>query len=157
MSDFIDIPDLDGTEAWKGGTGLPPGRHRVAVAEASKAEARSGNPQLVLKLRAVSGEYQGGQITDWITITEKTLGRVKQVLEALRRPIPAGPFRLPLDALVGAEAEIFIKSEPKQDGSGNRNVVSAYTAADGAPAASNGAAPVAAGVGASNHDDDIPF
>lgn len=151
------IPDLSGTEAWKGGDTLPPGRHRVAVSEAKEDQARSGNLQLVLKLRAVGGDYQGGTITDWITITANTLGRVKQVLQALGRPIPEGEFDLQPSSLIGAEAEIFIKTEPKQDGSGNRNVVSAYTAADGAPAASNGAAPVAAGVGASQHDDDIPF
>jgi hypothetical protein len=146
----MEIPALDGVEAWKGGAILPPGWHDVRVVDVAEVMSSNGNPQAEIKM-----ENPEGSITDWVTVNANTLGRVKQVLETFGVQIPAGKFAMEWSTLAGKSARIFVAEEQKNDGSGQmRSTVKAYepsTIAD-----SGAATPVGAGAGGSK-EDDLPF
>lgn len=147
--------NLDQVEAWKPGSILPSGSHVCTVEEAAEG-SQNDHPVIELKLRAIEGEHEGGVIRDWVHVTQASLGRVKQVLVACNYE-SAGDFNLDVTELVGSTVRILVREEPKQDGSGNRNVVKSYERATsanaGAAAPSNGFQPQGAGA----QDDDIPF
>jgi hypothetical protein len=76
------IPKMDQVEAWKGGT-LSQGRHVVEVEKVTEGTSSGGHPELEVLLRAIESDTEPGAIiTDWITVTENSLGRLKQFLLA---------------------------------------------------------------------------
>ena len=142
----MEIPALDGVDAWTGGAILPPGWHEVRVNEANETRSSNGHPQAELKM-----ESPDGSITDWVTVTRNSLGRVKQVLLAFGIEIPPSKFGMDWSQLVGRSVRIFVREEPKNGGSGEtRTVVKAYEA-------STGAVPAVVGAGASQKEEDLPF
>lgn len=105
---------LDDVEAWKGG-GLILGRgtHRIKCVDEEIDE--SGNhPVVKLQLVATGGEEAGGEIRDWIHVTEKTLGRIAQIYKGFKVDVPSGEFEwIPLK---GRQASIFVDKAPRRDG-----------------------------------------
>lgn len=148
MTPPMEIPALDGVEAWSGGAILPPGWHEIKVRETQETTSSNGHPQAELKM-----DGSEGSITDWVTITPNSLGRVKQILEIFGIEIPQGKFAFEWSMLVGRQARILIREEPKNDGSGMRSVVKAYEPSSGEH---NGAAPGTT-AGTSRESDDLPF
>lgn len=174
--------NLDGVEAWKGGTVLPAGWHDVQINEHTDGFSSNNNPEIRLKMAAFVGEHAGGTISDWIQVTESTAGKVRQLLEAAQVQIPQGNFQLPEGYLNGRRVRLLIREEPDyQDPTKLRSRVKAYepigapTPAPmpigGAPAQQAqpqapaygqplpGMPPQPAGVAGTSHavDDDIPF
>lgn len=153
--------NLDNVDAWAAGAILSPGQHTVRVVEADDSKtSKNGHPQIVLKLEATEGPEAGGSITDWITITPNSLGRVRQILDALQYPIPGGQFQLNAAQLVGRAARIVVREEASQDGK-MRSQVKAYEQSGSgvAQASSNGQAsdPLASIGGHPADDQSIPF
>lgn len=141
--------NLDGVEAWKGGAILPPGSYNCTIASAEEGTSKGGHPQIEVKLEALDGDYAGGTITDWIVITEGSMGRVRQLLEAGDFQIPEGNFALAASDLAGLKVRILVREEPKNDGSGDmRSRVKAYEPVGEAVAASSNGR---------DKDDDLPF
>ena len=140
--------NLDGVDAWSAGAVLPPGWHDVRI-ETAEDEVSNDHPVIALQASAVGGEFAGYGIRDWIHVTTKTLGRVKQFLEAAKVEIPQGDFELPTSKLPGKTVRVLVAEEPKNDGSGNRTVVKAYVPAEGRAPTSSPAA--------SKADQGIPF
>ena len=140
--------DLTGVEAWKGGSILPPGGpYTMVVEDASESTSTSGNPQLKLEMRCTTGPQEGDSITDWATITTKSLGRIKQMLEAFGMPSD-GPLTINPKTFVGRLVQIIVRDEPGEDGK-THTKVKAYMSAGTATAASPAAATSA--------DDKLPF
>lgn len=111
---------LDDVEAWKGGgVILNPGVHPIRVVdEEIKEPGKDGyegdHPVVVLTLEAIGGEEQGGEIRDWIHVTENTLGRIAQIYEAFKVEVPSGEFEwIPLK---GKQAKVVVRKEPRRDG-----------------------------------------
>ena len=141
--------NLQGVEAWKGSGLLPPGTHTVEITSAQEKTSGGGKPQVEVELRAIGGEFDGGTIRDWITITEAAFGRVRQFLEAVRYEIPDGEFEMPVTELVGRQCSIVVREEP-YDGD-MKSKVKAYE-----QSGSSDVTP--AGVGAnSKSTSDLPF
>lgn len=135
---------------------LPEGNYVVRVVDAAEATSSNGNPQIVVDLEVINGDQKGQTLKDWITVTEKSLGRVKGILAALRYEIPAGDFELPSSALIGRTASVIVRHEDYVN-KDNEHKVSAkikvweeapdgFTAAPGSPVSP-----------AQATDTDIPF
>lgn len=149
---------LDGVEAWKaGGVILNPGNHVVTVVD-EEIDTSGDHPVVMLQMEAISGEEQGGEIRDWIHITNKSLGRVAMLYEAFGVAVPEGEFEW--ISLKGKNTKIVVREEPrKDDPSKNRSVVKAYSPLAGdadvaAVAKAFDAEPIPGATGA---EDDIPF
>lgn len=162
--------NFDGVDAWSGGSFLTPGSHNVKVIEADEKPASTGTPQFVLRMEAIDGDQAGGTITDYVSVTPNSLGRVRQVLEAFGIVIPAGQFAFSADGLLGKRAKIVVREEPgrkdptkmfskvaayEELGSGVGGFIPASNGASGDPLAA--AAAVPAGDFAPVDDDSIPF
>lgn len=143
----MEIPALDAVDAWSGGAILPPGWHEVSVNQVNETKSTNGHPQAEIRM-----DSPEGSITDWVTVTSESLGRVKQVLLAFGIEIPAGKFGMDWSQLVGRQVRVFVREEPKNDGSGQtRTKVKAYEPSRGGAGASSGMP------GASREGDDLPF
>lgn len=149
--------NLDGVEAWKGGQMLPPGRHLCRCIDAEEGRSSGGHFEIHLTWEAVTGEHTGGQIQDWVQVTETTLGKVRQLLEAARVSVPSGEFSLSAPPFRNATAEVVVREGTKQDGTPRMEVV-AYNpppAQSDVPGAQAGEF-VHAGAGNSAAADDDP-
>lgn len=119
MEEVLNIPDLSEVEAW---TGLEPGTYQARVADAKIGRSRSNHPELELAFQigrqAEDGvtEFRpgGGTITDWIAVTEKSLGRVRALTDALQLPPSIGTLQR--SALIGQRATIRVGHHPTPDG-----------------------------------------
>ena len=148
--------NLDKVEAWEpSGQLLGPGEHLTEVVH--QEEKNDGDhPEVELKVAAVTGEEEGFEITDWIHITQKSLGRVRQVIEAHGVEVPEGEFEFP--NLVGLKAKTIVRREPKyNDPSKTVTKVKGYVALSPEEnvQATLDATPTESG--ATKPDDDIPF
>jgi hypothetical protein len=105
---------LDDVEPWKGGgVILNPGTHPIVVVD-EEVDLEGDHPVVKVQLEAIGGDEKGGEIRDWIHVTEKTLGRIAQIYEAFGIDIPSGEFEwIPLK---GKRAKAIIRKEPRRDG-----------------------------------------
>jgi hypothetical protein len=146
--------DLTGVEAWKGG-GLTSGTHTCVIDEVSEGTSSGGYDQIELLLRSIDGPESGGKIRDWVVVNERTMGKVRALLEAAQIPVPEGTFRLDSSKLLGKVLAVIVRDE--QHNGATRPRVQAY-----APVNWAGDIPVdttGLGNGSSVHgsDPDIPF
>lgn len=141
----IGIEDLSGVDAWKGGAILPPGRHLVEIDDCTEGKSSNQHPQIEASYRAVTGDYEGGTLRDWIVITAGSLGRVRAFLEAAGVDIPQGSFQLDVNKLIGKRLYIVAANEPYNGQ--DRTKVKGYEKADQA----------SSGNGAQAKTSDIPF
>lgn len=117
--------NLDGVDAWKGGAVLPKGRHLCRCIDAEEGRSSGGHFEIHLTWEAITGEATGGQIQDWVQVTEASLGKVRQLLEAAHVSIPSGEFSLAAKPFLHATAEVVVREGRKQDGT-ERLEVAAY-------------------------------
>jgi hypothetical protein len=122
--------NLDGVEPWKGGSVLPPGRYLCRCTDAEEGRSKGGHFEVHLTWEATTGEHTGGQIQDWVQVTESSLGKVRQLLEACRVSIPSGEFSLSAAPFRGTSAEVVVREGTKQDGT-PRMEVAAYNPPSG--------------------------
>lgn len=125
--------NLDGVEPWKpSGVILGPGEHIVKVVD-EEVDTSGDHPVVQLQMEAVSGDEAGGEIRDWVHITEKSKGRVAQVLAGCGVEIPEGDFSWP--GLKDRYSKIIVRREPKRsDPTKEVSVVKGYVAVDPAEA-----------------------
>jgi len=110
----IDI-NLDNVEPWKG-LALPPGLHQVRCAEAEEGTSAGGHFELHFTWEATGGEHQGGTVQDWVQVTDATLGKVRQVLDACGVQVPGGQFKLGASLFDGRVCDVVVRERPKPDG-----------------------------------------
>jgi hypothetical protein len=153
---------LDDVEPWTpGGMILGPGAHPIRVVE-EEVDESGDHPVVKVQMVATGGEEKGGEIRDWIHVTEKTLGRIAQIYKAFGIEVPAGEFEwIPID---DKEAKIIVVKEPRRDGEkddqGNVKLVSevkAYAPLSDADKAVQGTKDAFAATEVKGKDDDIPF
>lgn len=109
--------DLTNVEAWKGGQTLPKGRHLCRCTEAEDGKSSGGHFELQLVWEAIQGEAEGGRIQDWVQVTDATLGKVVQLMQATGLTIPQGQFSLTAEPFKGRTAYIIVREGTKPDGS----------------------------------------
>lgn len=104
---------LDDVEPWKaGGVILNPGTHPIRVVD-EEVKLDGDHPVVLVTLEAIGGEEKGGEIRDWIHVTENSLGRIAQIYEAFGVEIPSGEFEwIPLK---GRSAKAVVRQSPGRD------------------------------------------
>jgi hypothetical protein len=148
----IGLKGVGEVEAWSSDVMLPTGWHKVTIESAEEGTTSNGNPQIEMQFAG-----GGGTIRDWLVVIEKTMGKVAQLLDAVRID------RTGIDAIDAKMLEkrslyIYVGEEPDQKNPGKtRRRVQSYAAKlpDGAslPADTNGLG----GSGPEGADEDIPF
>lgn len=158
--------NLDDVEPWTpGGLILRAGSHPVRVVKEEIQEPGdegfdNDHPVVILTLEAVGGEEKGGEIRDWVHITQEALGRVAQIYKAFGVKLPGGEFEW--ISLIGkGNAKAVVREKPgRRDPSKTFSEVASYDALSDADRAAStleegmGAKPVASG---QVRDEDIPF
>ena len=147
---MIKLENIDQAEAWSVSQVLPPGWHNVQVLSAEESQSSAGHPQTELELESLNGD---GKIKDWIVVMEKTLGKVRQLIEAAGLNIQGGAWEFDPVALKGAAVSILVRQEPKYgDPSTTVNKVVGYE-----PPRADIAQHTAGNGSTHSADDDIPF
>lgn len=91
---------------------IPPGEYLIGVTAAEERTSKNGHPQIALDLEILEGELKGRGVKDWLTVTERAMWRVKQVLVAVGYPIAtSGETDVQAPKLIGGKARIVIKHE----------------------------------------------
>ena len=95
---------------------IPPGEYLIGVTAAEEKTSKNGHPQVALDLEILEGELKGRGVKDWLTVTERAMWRVKQVLTSIGYPIAAsGEVDLDAPKMIGGKAVITIKHELYND------------------------------------------
>jgi len=102
--------NLSGVEASTGGAVLGVGKHRATFTESVEGESSGAHPQFEVKL-----SNDEGSIRDWVVITDKSLWKVRQMIEAVGHEIPDGEFKFQASWLVGCEVGITVAIEKYKD------------------------------------------
>lgn len=148
---------LDNVESWKGGAMLSPGSHPVRCTDAEEGRSAGGHFELHLTWEATAGAEKGGTIQDWVQVTQTTLGKVRQLMEACGIQVPAGQFELGAGKLQGAQCVVVVRERPKPDGTPRLEIVAYQRAVPGSDLGDNqGREFVHAGAPAAD-DKPIPF
>lgn len=146
--------NLDGVDAWGSSIILRSGTHPVKVVD-EEIDTSGDHPVVKLQMEAIGGDEAGGEIRDWIHITEKTKGRIVQLYNAFGVEIPKGAFKW--ISLKGKRAKILVREEPKRN-EPDKTVSQVKTYMPlGADDVADAVADAFAGSTASKTDDDIPF
>ena len=104
---------LDDVEPWKaGGVILRSGTHPIRVVD-EEVKLDGDHPVVVVTLEATGGEEKGGEIRDWIHVTEASLGRIAQIYDAFRVTVPSGEFGW--ISLKGRSAKAIVREKPGRD------------------------------------------
>jgi hypothetical protein len=107
--------NFKGVEAWSGGSVLPPGKHRVVIADVEETTSSNGNDQIKVRFEGL-GNQAGSAITDWITVNENTLGRVLGFLRAAGLEVPEDEFEIPTGRLLDQQLTIVVREERIEQG-----------------------------------------
>ena len=95
---------------------IPPGEYLIGVTAAEEKTSKNGHPQVALDLEILEGELKGRGVKDWVTVTERAMWRVKQVLVAIGYPnADSGEVDLEAPKMIGGKAVITIKHELYND------------------------------------------
>lgn len=98
MTDSI-IIDLSTYKDRTGAT-VPAGRYTVIVDDAEVATSKSGNQMVNIWLRIVGGDYDGQMLLDRLVLTEKSMFRVVNFLQAVNVPTPRKRLQINLRQLL---------------------------------------------------------
>jgi hypothetical protein len=91
---------------------IPPGDYIIGITAAEENTSKNGHPQVALDLEILEGELKGRGVKDWVTVTERAMWRVKQVLVAVGYPnAESGEVDLDAAKMIGGKAVITIKHE----------------------------------------------
>ena len=95
---------------------IPPGEYLIGITAAEEKTSKNGHPQVALDLEILEGELKGRGVKDWVTVTERAMWRVKQVLVAIGYPnADSGEVDLEATKMIGGKAVITIKHELYND------------------------------------------
>ena len=95
---------------------IPPGEYLIGVTAAEEKTSKNGYPQVALDLEILEGELKGRGVKDWLTVTERAMWRVKQVLTSIGYPIAdSGEVDLDAPKMIGGKAIITVKHEVWDD------------------------------------------
>jgi hypothetical protein len=149
--------NLDGVDPWKGGAVLPPGSHPVKCIDAEEGRSAGGYPELHLTWEAVAGPDRGGTIQDWVQITQSTLGKIRQLLDACAVEVPAGEFQLGPNQLRDRGCVVVVRERLKPDGTPRNEIVAYQRSSDLGADQGREFAAASAGAGNAKPDDPPPF
>jgi hypothetical protein len=130
----IKIKDMDKVEPWSASNILGPGRHLVTIEAAVEGTSSGGHDQVELEFDAMNGS---GSIRDWLVFTPATLGKARQLLDAVGIQPAGDEWVFPTDELRGRRLTIVVAQEEYQGNQKTR--VQAYLPPETSGESANGA------------------
>ncbi|SRR5881394_2385218 len=95
---------------------LPEGTYKVRATKADLKTSAKGNPYLAITFTVIendAAEYNNRKLFHNVTITDETMGFVKEVLEALGTPWDGNSFDT--EDVIGNEALVSVKVQARAD------------------------------------------
>lgn len=100
---------VDGAKLTSGGRArLPEGDYKAKITAIKSGESQAGNSQIIVTFTISEGPMKGKELRDYITLTEKAMWRLGNLLEALEIKWPKKVFNLPFEKLIGKELGITV-------------------------------------------------
>lgn len=91
------------------GARVTPGRYRLRIAYAEVDKSKAGDQMITLNLTIIGGEFDGSSIVDRLTLTNKAMFRVVNLLQALGIATPRKRLQIDpaswVDRIVEADLE----------------------------------------------------
>ena len=87
MSNDTFIIDLSNYRDRMGGK-VDPGTYRLQIVDVESAQSKTGNPMINLFMQVVGGDFDGTAINDRLVLTENSLFRTVNFMQALGLPTP---------------------------------------------------------------------
>lgn len=87
---------------------VPEGDYVVKVKAVKQDTSQSGNPMLVWTFTGVDGKLKGRDIIDRTTLTEKSLWKLRDLLEAMGVKVPKRVVDIPVKKLIGKELGVTL-------------------------------------------------
>jgi len=106
MSDVVTI-DLTNYKD-RVGSRVPPGRYRVQVEDVEPDKSQNGNQMINMWLRIMGGEFDGQTIVDRLTITDKSLFRVVNFMQAIGLPTPKRKIQINPQKFLGQVLDVDV-------------------------------------------------
>ena len=103
------MPAIDFSSV-KGLDPVPAGTYNAVVIAATEGTSQNGNPKIDVRWQIEGGEYDGRQLFDTLTFTEKAMWRVKKTLQSMGFP---KDFKGEVDPemLLGTSARLVVTIE----------------------------------------------
>jgi hypothetical protein len=94
----------------KGATKVPEGDYRVRIVKVKPDTSESGNPMLIWDFEIAKGQKGAGKkVRDYTTLTDKSLWKVRSILEALGLDVPKKKdIKVNAKKLVGQELGVTL-------------------------------------------------
>lgn len=105
-SDMFDI-DLSNYKD-RVGARVDPGVYRVQVEDVEADKSAAGNPMINVWYRITGGAFDGSTIVDRLTMTEKSMFRVVNFMQAIGLPTPKRKLQINIRRFVGQVLDIEV-------------------------------------------------
>lgn len=93
---------------------VPDGTYLVTVDEAGEKTSQKGTPGISLRLKILTGEFEGRVLFDDLWLTQNALGYVLHRLQCLGVKVPEGEFTIQPQGLVSRRAKVIVRQELDQ-------------------------------------------
>lgn len=109
---------------------LPEDDYLVEVEEATQGESSSGNDMVTFVFAVSDGKHKGAKLWMYCPLEEKSLWKLRGVLEALGEEVPDDDMDIELDDLIGKELMAVVTHE-SYDGAKRAKMSDFYAVGDG--------------------------
>jgi hypothetical protein len=114
--DFSDVESRGGKKGSAGRRHYPPGDYAVKCTKAEIIKSsEKGTPGLALTFKILQGEHQGGELSDRLWLTPKSLWRVRQTLEAMGMKVPSKAVQIDTSSFVGKSLAVTLDDEEYEE------------------------------------------
>lgn len=95
---------------------LTPGEYLVRIEDAETGETKAGDPKVTLFYTVIGGAFDGSPLIDTLTLTEKALFRVVNVLRAVGLKVEKKKLVIPFKLLLGRTLTVTVADGDEYNG-----------------------------------------
>lgn len=117
--------NFEGVKAFKT---IPEGPYRLKITSAEKGESSNDNETINWEFEVVGGEHEGSKLWYTTVLTDKSLWKLRELLEAAGQEVPDDEMDIDLDDLIDSELGAIVFHE-EYEGK-NRAKIGDFIAAD---------------------------
>lgn len=115
-ADFTEVESRGGKKGSGGRRHYPAGDYAVKCTKAELVKSSEKNtPGIALTFKVLQGEHKGGELTDRLWLTPKSLWRVRQTLEAMGMKVPSKAVQIDTNSFVGKSLAVTLDDEEYDD------------------------------------------
>ena len=114
--------DFTGVESGGGSARVKEGDYHIKIVKAVLTEAKSsGNSMFVFTVEIQEGKYKGKKLLDRAVLTQESLWKLKQILEAIGVNVPSKKVAIDVTKYIGEEAGVTV-SDREHEGKTYSNI-----------------------------------